>query len=64
MITKKGGVLPRLFLIWVDADRANSELDQRCRHDHQRCDDRNDADLRRKHEILIDLQMRLVLLIE
>ena len=64
MITEKGGVLPRLFLIWIYADRANSKLDQRCRHDHQRRDNRDDADFRRKHEILIDLQMRLVLLVE
>ena len=64
MIMKKGGVMPRLFLIWIDADRAYSKLDQRCRHNHQRRDNRNNADFRRKHEILIDLQMRLALLVE
>ena len=64
MIVKKGRVLPRLFLIWIDADRAYSKLDQRCRHDHQRRDNRDDADFRRKHKILIDLQMRLVLLVK
>ena len=56
--------MPRLFLIWIDADRAYSKLDQRCRHNHQRRDNRNNADFRRKHEILIDLQMRLALLVE
>lgn len=64
MIMKKGGVLPRLFLIWIDADRAYLKLDQRCRHNHQRRDNRNDADFRCKHKILIDLQMRLALLVE
>ena len=64
MTMKRGGVLLRLFLIWINADRANSKLDQRCRHNHQRRDNRDDADFRRKHEILIDLQMRLVLLVE
>ena len=64
MLMKKGGVLPRLFLIWTDAYRAYSKLDQRCRHNHQRRNNRNGTDFRRKHEILIDLQMRLALFVE
>ena len=61
---KKVGFYPAFLLTWIDANRANSKLDQRCSHNHQRCDNRNDADFRSKHEILIDLQMRLALLAE
>ena len=64
MIMKKAGFCPAFLLIWIDADRAYSKLDQRRRHNHQRRDNRNDADFRRKHEILIDLEMRFALLVE
>ena len=64
MTIKKRRCFAPPFLTWIDADRANSKLDQRCRHDHQRRDNRDDADFRRKHEILIDLQMRFALLVE